>query len=396
MQFFKVIKILFKSKWIFKKPSEKKIIIFDKTGSEIIKKYLPVNSYHLLPSRFEIVNFYCLAKTIFNRKILTKKFSKSYIVNFIKISNASIIISFTDHNTVLWDLKKNLPKVKVLLIQNGFRVFEENKNLVKSVNGQFISSANKGFMQKTNQSHKIDLVFTANEYFSRKYKELFKCKTKVIGYFRNNHLIYKSKVTKKKYDLTYISQYRTYIKNKYNEILPDEPIIKYLNEYAQKNNKRLNILAGPERKLSEYSDNYELQNFCDKELKYKNWSIDKSINKNRHHNYFAGMNSDVIVTIDSTLGYELMTRGKRVAFFSIRDWAGIKNTFGYPKKIENNGTFWTNKNNTKKFKKILDYLFSCSDKVFYTKNKKIINDLIFLDKNNQIFKKTIKRIINEK
>ena len=64
MQFFKVIKILFKSKWIFKKPSEKKIIIFDKTGSEIIKKYLPVNSYHLLPSRFEIVNFYCLAKTI--------------------------------------------------------------------------------------------------------------------------------------------------------------------------------------------------------------------------------------------------------------------------------------------------------------------------------------------
>ena len=181
--------------------------------------------------------------------------------------------------------------------------------------------------------------------------------------------------------------------------MPDEKILKFLNEYTFKYDKKLNILARPKGPLTKLSNEEELLNFCKKELQYKNWEIYSEMTNNQgrsHSNYIKGINSEVIVTIDSTLGYELLARNKRVAFFCIRDWGGHHLKFGYPKKLKDNGSFWSNNYDVKKYEIILDYLFLNSDKSFYGKNKKIINDISFLDKKNKIFKKTIKNLINGK
>ena len=393
MNFFLPIKILFKAKWFLQKPKKKKILIFDSSGSDIIKKLIPANSYQVLPSRFKEINFYCLVKTIFSTNFFLRNTSKNYYNNFIKLSKTKIVISFIDHNNYLWNLKKDLPRIKVLLIQNGIRRFEEkNKTQLIKKNNPF------GIIKKKKETGKVDFLFTANKHFSKKYKNFLECETKNIGFFRNNQFFYKSKKIDKN-TLTYISQYRNDIKHEHNVSMPDEKILKFLNEYTFKYDKKLNILARPKGPLTKLSNEEELLNFCKKELQYKNWEIYPEMTKNQgrsHSNYIKGINSDVIVTIDSTLGYELLARNKRVAFFCIRDWGGHHLKFGYPKKLKDNGSFWSNNYDVKKYEIILDYLFLNSDKSFYGKNKKIINDISFLDKKNKIFKKTIKNLINGK
>ena len=392
MNFLKLIKILYKAKWVLQQPEVKKILIFNSSGSEIIKKYIAMNSYQILSDRYCEINFYCVIKTIFSKKKFTKKFSHNYFINFIQLSKAKIIISHIDNNPFLWGLKEHLPKIKILLIQNGIRIFEDKKNLtpVKQDNPF-------GILKRNKKIGNVDFFFVANKYFSNRYKEFINCKTKIIGYFRNNQLTYNSKKIEKN-SLTYISQYRPNYKYKHNVDMPDEKILKFLNEYAFKNNKKLNILCGPVKLTTKNFEREKLLQFCKKELKFANWKFyqkNKGISS-RYYNYIKCINSNVIVTIDSTLGYELLARGKRVAFFSTRDWGGYHLKFGYPKKMNNSGVFWTNNYDVKKYKKILDYLFLNSDQNFYNKNKKIISDLVFFDKKNSIFKKTIKNLENKK
>ena len=73
--------------------------------------------------------------------------------------------------------------------------------------------------------------------------------------------------------------------------------------------------------------------------------------------------AEVVVMVDSTLGYESIARGNKTAIFSIRggllglpDW-----TYGWPADFPDEGLFWTNNPDPDSFIRILDYLFEVGD-----------------------------------
>tara|TARA_A100001011_G_scaffold180502_2_gene189354 strand:- start:984 stop:2144 length:1161 start_codon:yes stop_codon:yes gene_type:complete len=384
IQYIKKIFLFFIStKYRYLAPDERKILIFDKTGKDVIENCLPTKDYQVLHARYEEVNLYCLFISLLNKNIFNGKIYRNYLTTYIKMSKPKIIISTIDNNLFLWELKRNFPYIKILLIQNGVRLFEDKKDR-KQLNKFFYQVA---LMKKPKKDiYEVDYVFTINNYFSKKYKKFYKCKTAPIGYFRNNNFLNKRKKIEKN-TLYFISQYSNDY-TKYNVELPDKKILKYLNYYAYKKNKKLKI-------LERTSDSAE---FCEQELKYKNWKIYKPNKKEKINTYFSysnAMNADVIVTIDSTLGYELLSQGKKVAFFSIRNWAGNEPyyKFGYPKQLSINGPFWSNIFNENKFERILDYLYSISEEKFHYNNKKVLNNLILFDKKNKTINKTIKSLL---
>tara|TARA_Y100001970_G_scaffold53704_1_gene68080 strand:- start:19788 stop:20942 length:1155 start_codon:yes stop_codon:yes gene_type:complete len=374
----KIFSILLKTKFIFEKPQQTEILIFDNTNSDVIKDTLINKSFQVLYIRFEQLNIYCLFKALLMKKNIKRTLFQIYLINYIKLCRPKIIISVLDNDPFLYNLKDSFPNIRIILIQNGLRNFEDDiydKSKVHAV-----------IKKPKNNKYKVDYIFTINDYFSQKYKKFFNCETKSIGFFRNNNFFYKPQKIEKD-TLCFISQYNNIYKEKYNQELPDEKILKFLNFYAFKKKKKLKIL---ERYYGPSLD------FCRKELKYNNWKIyfqKKNNNLTDYSSYTEAANSEVIVNVDSTLGYELLSRGKKVAFFSIRNWGAKFYKFGYPKATPDTGTFWTNNFDENKFENILNYLFSITDEHFLIENEKLINDIVLFDKKNIIFKEKIEKFL---
>ena len=92
----------------------------------------------------------------------------------------------------------------------------------------------------------------------------------------------------------------------------------------------------------------------------------------------------------------MLVRGKKVAFFSIRHWANeINYCFGSPGAYESNGDFWTNDFDTKKFNKILDFLYTVSKEEWENIISKHNKNIMIYSENNKIFKEKIDQILSQ-
>jgi surface carbohydrate biosynthesis protein len=73
--------------------------------------------------------------------------------------------------------------------------------------------------------------------------------------------------------------------------------------------------------------------------------------------------AEVVVMVDSTLGYESIARGNKTAIFPIR--GGLlgctDRNYGWPAEFPDEGPFWTNNPDPDVFVRILDYLFEVDD-----------------------------------
>ena len=76
------------------------ILIFDIHGAELIKGILPKNSYHILPARYESLNFLFLINCLFNFQISLRSYTQKY-VDYI---NPKILITYIDNNPLFYEL----------------------------------------------------------------------------------------------------------------------------------------------------------------------------------------------------------------------------------------------------------------------------------------------------
>lgn len=82
--------------------------------------------------------------------------------------------------------------------------------------------------------------------------------------------------------------------------------------------------------------------------------------------YASVSESDVIVNIDSTFGYEMFARGVRVAFVSARmQHAGLPHLrdceFGFPFVTETTGPFWTNQSTGDEVERVINYVIDSDE-----------------------------------
>ena len=352
---------LFNTKFIFSKIPKKETVILDEKTAKYYHHILKRKNSFLLHTRWEIIYLkpFLLSFAVW---IKNKEYTllQAYIVTIINIINPKNLITFTDYDIFFWNLKNIFTDKKLIIIQHTHRT----KKFIYAL-----------LRKSLNKKIKIDFFCTWGDYFRKALSKKIDAKFITTGSLRNNMMITKKAVEKK--CIVFVSKYRENIqiqKKQKKDLLTLLPILK---EFCEKKNLSLKILSTkiyPEsiKEKKWYSDNFGLENF-------------KFIHKlSFNYSYKISNNYCNFVTIDSSFGYELIARKKKVililpSFFEI-------NKSNYKKDV-----LWT-----KKFKKkILFNIFSkllSNAKPFEKLYQNSIKNLIEFNFNN---KKLLKVFKNE-
>ncbi len=377
---------LIKSKWYFNKPIKSEYIIYDSIAKDTIKKCFQNKKFFILSSRFEEFYLFFLFKNLFSLKF--KNIYLNYHISLIKFINPKYIITFIDNNISFYNLKKYFPSIKFICIQNGNRLslgnFGDNKKQVTDL---------------IKKKFSVDTYFVQDNFSKSFLSRYIKSNYHVIGSFKNN-MVKLQKANKNK-DILYISQWRNtksvFINGKYypykiwNKTEID--LLKKLINYSKERKIFLNIKLTSKDKNEIKFYNSLLKNSL-KAFKYIKYS------ENLKKNYSILDKYNLVVTVDSTLGFESMMRGIKTVFYSTR-YEDLK----ISKKITPNyiGNFLKNKNNkngfyidlpvsNEVFYEFMDANFKSSYNNWYKRNYKNINNFLFFDYGN----KKLKKILNLK
>ncbi len=383
---FKILKNFLSTKFVFSFPKKTKILIYDGERIDLIYQMLKNFNPEILYIRFEKINLPILILSIFKRHT----FPECYINTYIEYCSPDLVITNIDNDIRFLSLSLKFKDIQTVFIQNGWR--DKYQDIFET-------------LRKINCKEKKQLFVDYKFVFGKQIGELFSKyvngKTKILGSFINNHI--KKKTYKKNNLLAYISQYnpnyeeRVFnIKNKnvsfFNFIKKtDMYILTFLKNYSIKNKKQLVIIPNSQKKdiLSRKKETNYFKSILNSNFRFLEFN-------SNYTSYLATDYSSVTVTIDSTLGYEALSRKNRVAFFSIRgNFVGVKdlNKFGWPTIFDDNGLFWTNKCSYNQFKIILNTLYSIKSDEWYNELKRIGINNIIVKKNNKLFLKFIKNKI---
>ena len=379
-------------KFIFSLPiRNKKFLLYDSNKlAKDFMKILQINDISYLHIREdEEINIPIIFITLFKNGF--NKFFFNYKLNYIKFSNSKIIITICDNDENFYKFKFFFKSLIFISIQNGYRT-GENRDVFYRIQEKKIPK----------EKLWVDKIFCFGPDVKNVYKKFIEADVQVAGSIRNN-FIKKVNILNYKKEITYLSIFKknshrySTITNKNNEKFiqyrqyhkVDKIILKFLESYCKNNNFHLNILA------RSFNNNEDLKI---EKLKYKkilkNYDYTFIEKKEELYGYnFINKHKSYIVNQDSTLGYELLSRLHRVAFFSIR--GNVLNThgfnFGWPSRFEDVGKFWTNIHDVRIFKKIMDYVINCSNKEWNLEANTVSSQIIKYDYNNSIIRTALNK-----
>jgi len=373
----KLIKIIFTSRITFFKPPKKKYIIFDDVHSEYIYKYLKKNNISILHTRNEEFNLFVI---ILN--FIKFKFSKlEYYNTFIRIVDPKFLISFKDNDPLLF-LIRGTSKLKKIIIQNSV------KNLISD---EIINT--KKFLN-LRRFFNLNYFFSFNKTIGEKYKKISGCNIIPIGSFRSNsYRIINSKM-KKKFDIMYISSFEKNSKNLKKKITknitaeqfhnPQKELLKTLDKYSKNNKLKLNIYG----RCTDSEGIKKEKKYYQQFLKKSRWRYIKNNSKKKF--YFIDQSS-LIITINSTLGYEALSRKVKTVFFNIRPKDKYLKPFmyGWPCIKKNRGFFWIDTYDFNIVNKFLNKIIKCKQNKWENIIRKYNKILMVRDNDNSQFKKVI-------
>lgn len=358
--------MFFKKKLVFKFPLQKKYLFYDfferfdcliKAEYEKIEIRNEINFFVL------IYSFFFFFKSRFNLRI-------SYLNSFISIVKPRVVFTFTDNDPEFYKLKVHNLHVKFISFQNGSR----------SVSGDLF-----GILKKNNNLM-CDQIYVHNKFIGNEYKKKIKSQIILSGSLLNNfHNINKKNI---EYDITFISQFiskenfmfknylgKTILWKEYFEA--EYKVLKIIQKFATNNNLLFNIC------IRNHKDSNKEKNFYRNILK-KNFYF-SFLNENNTQ-YDICDKSKLVVFIDSTLGYESISRGNKTLGISIRGefFNDVSYKFGWPKYLPSLGPSWTSFYDEKIIYELLHNNFYQSKKKWNKINKKYLKDLMIIKKNNLI------------
>jgi surface carbohydrate biosynthesis protein len=281
--------------------------------------------------------------------ILSDGFFIAFICAQIFRYKPKIVLTTTDNDLRFYKLKKYFKKsIKFLAVQNGLRSKFHDMFDHKEINDKKLST---------------DYYFSFGTNISTYIKKYIDVKVIPIGSFKSNQ-VKKKQLFKEPYSnpkILFISSFRYRKKNAifetwsngkkiyWKDILDNQiKLANLVNKFCINTNNKLFILG------TDLNKNQEEEFFYKKNLPNRNWKFLKK--KTTFMNYKIIDNFDIIVTCESTMGYEAFGRDKKVAFFAQKitpynDWR-----FGWPANYPKKGLFYSNEISLNEVNRILDNL----------------------------------------
>lgn len=324
------------------------VLIYDAINQDVIMEYIHPWKPEVLHVRGEQINMRVLFASLFR----SGKRANAYVDCFIEKVRPSLIITFIDNSLNFITISQRHPNVKTLVIQNGWKgyyadIFETLDKLDSIWRSKL----------------KIDYMLLFGPAIGAEYARYIRGTVMPIGSLKNNQVPRTQKLRRDV--IAYSSQWHKeglYMgdifythESFFGQV--DRIILRCLERYARSKKKELVIIP----RNAKHSDLHAQENLYFREL--LGCECVFLAPNGLYPSYQALDAADVVVAVDTTLGYESIARGKKTAIFSIRsNLLGIHGlTYGWPADFPDEGPFWTNCPDSNAFVRILDYLFEVDD-----------------------------------
>ena len=400
----------FVSKKHFYNPKKTKFLFYDSETYRFNKHILKKKDHLTIDVRYESFYFKILFKSILlflQQRELT--LLQVYIVQFINYCEPEFVITFTNYDIFFWRLKKYIRKEsKTVIIQNtqvngeDFKKMSEDmifgKNKKKMSEKQISQNINKTKFEKG----KVNYLITFGKSVHKKYMKVMKTENIVSGSMRNN--LFKNPKNVKKRDIAFISTFKhrlfdkgVFVKKNGQPIsfpeaklTQDKIILSTLSKFCKKNNLKLNVIARGWKKENLVKEKEYFKNIIGNNFKF----IEK---KHRYDSYKFMRRFKYLVFVSSSLGYEALSLGKRVAainaYHSLFNLSGGKNfRYAWPENIPLKGPFWTNSHSEKEILRVLKFILKAKNNTWFQLKKKFIDPTIIYDFKNIKIKKKLNEI----
>jgi surface carbohydrate biosynthesis protein len=375
---FKFLKIIFRTKWKFKYPDKKKIIIFDGSENFIFHNYLERKDFDVLYTRKESINIPILIKSLFCKKY--EKFFFNYYYTYIDYVKPKVIVTYIDNDIFFYRLKKYFKNLITIVIQNGHR-------------GEDLFSALREYKK---DKLSVDYIFAFSEIYKKLYLGSLNTNVIVHGSLKNN--MFPIKKTEKPKSLLFISnlafnyKYFNFGTRNY-KLRKAYTFEEYHKSEAQliplivKSCKKYSLdfgICGRADINNEYYVKYEYDYYKSLIGTDFKWEYFPTESMNEKFNLIDKFSS--VIFIDSYLGYEAIARKKPVLAITIRDeiFKVISGrNFGFPEILQDKGPFWTNTFDPEYIKQIIHSVTCMSQSEWEQYCKKYIPKVAEYDFDNK-------------
>jgi len=353
------------TKRVWRKPPRADLLIIDRGTANPLDEMFAHHNPHIMDIRGESVNMLALLRAV--PKIHLG--AVAYLEAYIDFVNPKLILSRTDNNATLWQLKRRTNSTyKVALIQNGWRTPHET-SISKPV----------GLLDNT-----VDTYFSFGNcsstliagYIRANFVEIGSLKANHYEHFTRNYL---------GADIALISTYREKDKKSYREF---DKFIENLSKVCLKKSLSIIVIGcqiGETEQLKELSYYENLIWHC-------NWKFHKKIDTVA--SYEALRLVRLVIVENSTLGYESLVLGMRTGFFTVRAKNFATEQFAQMLGLDARGKFWTNDATAEEIERILSYLSDATEVQWRIDSGAIIGQLISHDFRNIKLRSYVREILN--
>ena len=349
-----------KFNFLFFSLKRKQVALIDASGISILNKYVPDSDLSIID--IEQLNFFATLRML----AAGKKSLFDYTVAYIKTFKPQFVFTFIDNNLDFYKLAAIFPKLKFFAIQNGLR-----SNHANQMNNGFFDLLKNESANNRLSAYAI-CVLGSNE--GDKYSKYIQYKQIITGSLKNN-LIANQIEPKEHFDIVYVSQHapfeipnskvnfffgnKSVTASEFYEI--EKHIVRFLVARCNRTGQSFAVLG----KRSESSP-FEREFFDSAAAPHTVRFIPRTSDASTYE--FCN-SASLIVTTDSTIGFEFLARGKKVSFLSARIDAidhvllqEVHDTdFGFPLELGTTGPFWTNAANESEFERVIGSVQSMSD-----------------------------------
>ena len=348
MRIIKFIKLIINFKFFFKKPTKKKILVYDRASEKFAEILFKKKDYSFYDVRYESINFYVIFNTIFKSGL--REIRTNYKINYFRFVSPKIIYTCIDNNIGFFKLKNIYPNALYISDQNGMR------------NNVFYYQCKEYLKKNNNLALKVDIFFCFGLNEKKRISKVIKAKVYPLGNtLNNNFTIIKSKSKKKLDKVMYISQDP---KVRFNL---EKSILEKLFEICEENNLKIYFLDRRGQNNKKF-----IEKFFKKKFNYVS-------NNSKYLQGYKELSPDYIyINGHSTLGYELLSKNYKCLSFNHTYYL-----HGVRKVYKKTGPFWSGNKNKKKMRSLILKTIKISSKEWNRKIKRYQNELMIYDKFNK-------------
>jgi len=354
------------TKRVWRRPPRASLLIIDRGTASPLDEMFAHHNPHIMEIRGESVNMFALLRALPKIHLGAVAYLEAYI-DFVK---PKLILSRTDNNHTLWQLKRR-PNVtyKVALIQNGWR-FEYKDSLPEP---------------DLKKNYKTDRFFTFGDATSKILTRRIKGTMIASGSVKANTVHCENRSTKSP-SVAFISTFRA---AKYDNYREGSEFFETFGKLCKKFRVPL-VIAGCERS----DEGHQIEkDFYSKHLKSSDWQIFQRVNDLSSYDVITS--SSCVIVESSSLGYESLSMGLRVGFVAIRERNRVTDRFGLPLEFGEKGPFWTNDPSEEEIGRILDYLLSVSDEQWERDSGWIRDQLMVHDYGNTKIRAYVEGVLTD-